>query len=336
MSISLNLPVDNTGIAANIETLAAAIAALPENTDLADNPLVHALLKGKGGYTLDPGLYARIFERAANLCHQSLEDHELSCCIEQVNGLRRETAWQAGAITACIEEILSLVQALPNNSLRRLRLLGLANYHAGLIYRRAGAYERAAHVQLISAGLSAQSGDLAAMYTSLFVSQQEHLAHEFMWGGRRTSCEYAYIGLKALYATFADKMDSNWREAQAPRDLVIAAFVLGIELKEMDQYINSISQSATALDVWQETMAALAAYRREDWAGAVITAGNNAHKYMMSPSSSTGDAFLFNSLIAIRALHQQGKDDPHMMINALRYPVNQGGGHWLRAAIERI
>lgn len=139
------------------------------NLTRTDNELAHQLIvtSPEGDETYDKGdlrallydpkladraRYARIFRLAIDMTDS--RERAASFALEMANGERRRPGlWDIKAVMEVLESTNSNIARLPDNP-RRNRLMELSMYHAGLVYREAGEYVKAAEAQLRSASFA--------------------------------------------------------------------------------------------------------------------------------------------------------------------------------------
>ncbi|MEK7644503.1 MAG: hypothetical protein AAB390_04345 [Patescibacteria group bacterium] len=256
------------------ELALAIIATSPEGDDTYDKGEIRDLLYNPD--KADRARYAAIFGMAAELS-ASIE-RRATFRLEQVNGLRRQPGlWDIKAVTRLLEQTQDMILGLPDGT-RRDRLNELECYHAGLVYREAGDYEKAIEAQVKSASFA---HDMARRAISHFCATVEYCHHGLVTGDSTIMADalcHLMMSSERLEG-FHDNPDltvRQWLEANGPAHRLYAHDLTGRSyaghLADLHQMCNLSVEHRDTYSSWTAALQALEFWRLSDYAKATLYA----------------------------------------------------------------
>lgn len=217
----------------------------PEGAETFDADLTRPLLYGANP---DPARYARICALAFELTDSG--ERRATFALERVNGERRvRGTWDMAATLQSLEDAKQLIAMVSEP--RRNRLEELRRYHAGIVYREGGLYERAAEEQEQAA---ASAPDPVTAQISRFCATAERGHHALVTGDHdlmASTLETARLAgdglMKFDLTNFAEPIRGTlirWQVADRRAHLLYLHYLAGLTYdgyeRDMDEFLTAL------------------------------------------------------------------------------------------------
>ncbi|MBI5401562.1 hypothetical protein HZB05_01905 [Candidatus Wolfebacteria bacterium] len=286
----------------NEKLAAMVVSEYPEDAELAGSPLEKWLILGRDGQKRDPARYAAIFQLALGMTES--QERIAAFSLEQVNGLRRRDGlWETDPVCFALGGIMAVINNLSPDHPRLKRLLGLANYNGGILYRNLGQFEKAAQYQRSATAMELAAGHSDKAAISLFCCQVELTSAAFMTGDA-ISIREAVATLYQMGRCLEPVMDKDWMDNVAIH-IIEFHFLSQTMPPDLSWLLGLLDPKKT--NFWPEIIHQLyVPCLRGEWMAILANANVLLDKWAAEPSSSTQKAIYGCFLAKARALRKEG------------------------------